>query len=64
MNHLKENGTTYWKHWRHAMSMSLALFIHAWFPNILTDYASKKMEESKRKIGGPAIGERVSEYFR
>ena len=63
MGHLKENGVGYWEHWRFAMKISLALFIHAWFPNILTDYASKKMEESKRKQGGVAITDSISDYF-
>jgi hypothetical protein len=49
MGHLKENNITYWKHWAFAMKLSLALFIHGWFPNILTDYASKEMEKSKGK---------------
>ena len=49
MGHLKDNETTYWKHWFFAMKVSIALFIHGWFPNILTDYASKKMEESKKE---------------
>ena len=40
MKHLKDNNTTYYKHFIRAMSMSLALFVHAWFPNILTTYAS------------------------
>ena len=63
MGHIKENKTTYWKHWFFAIKLSIALFIHAWFPNILTDYASKKMEESKRKIGGPSITDNISDYF-
>jgi len=63
MGHIKENKTTYWKHWFFAIKLSIALFIHAWFPNILTDYASKKMEESKRKMGGPSITDTISDYF-
>tara|TARA_Y100001938_G_C8007086_1_gene387926 strand:- start:896 stop:1036 length:141 start_codon:yes stop_codon:yes gene_type:complete len=43
MNHLKENNISYWKHWLRAMKISLALFIHAWLPNVLTDYASKEL---------------------
>jgi len=34
---------SYLGHWKRAMSMSIALFIHAWLPNTLHDYASKKM---------------------
>jgi hypothetical protein len=45
MKHLKDNHTTYAQHWWRAMSMGLALFIHAWIPNLLPDYASKKMFE-------------------
>lgn len=43
MKHLKDNNVTYWYHWRFAMKVSLALFIHAWFPNVLEDYASNKL---------------------
>ena len=43
MGHLKDNNVTYWYHWRFAMKVSLALFIHAWFPNVLEDYASNKL---------------------
>tara|TARA_R100001163_G_C5030766_1_gene171033 strand:+ start:326 stop:466 length:141 start_codon:yes stop_codon:yes gene_type:complete len=43
MSHLKENNMSYWKHWWRAIKISLALFIHAWLPNVLTDYASKEL---------------------
>ena len=43
MKHIKNNNTTYWKHWWTAMSCSIALFIHAWFPDILVTYASDKI---------------------
>lgn len=43
MSHLKEKNIGYWKHWWRAMKISLALFIHAWLPNVLTDYASKEL---------------------
>lgn len=36
---------SYPRHWWRAMSMSIALFIHAWVPDILPDYASNKMKE-------------------
>ena len=36
--HLKENNIGYWKHWWRAMKCSYALWIHAWFPNVLKDY--------------------------
>jgi hypothetical protein len=41
--HLKEVNMTYWKHWKIAMSSGVALIIHAWFPNVLKDYASNKI---------------------
>ena len=44
MKHLREKKMSYWKHWRLAMSCSMALFIHAWYPNILEDYVSKKLQ--------------------
>ena len=40
---LKENNTTYKSHWWRAMSMSMALFIHAWIPSLFPTYASDKM---------------------
>lgn len=45
MNHLSDNNMSYLGHWKRAMSMSIALFIHAWIPNVLHDYASNKMNE-------------------
>ena len=47
--HLKQNNTSYWKHWLRAMKLSIALFIHAFIPNILTDYASKELNSKTRK---------------
>ena len=41
--HLKDNNMTYIQHWYRAMSMSIALFIHAFIPNVLETYASDKM---------------------
>jgi hypothetical protein len=43
MRHLKENNMSYPTHWWRAMSMSVALFIHAWVPNWFSTYASDKM---------------------
>ena len=34
---------TYWKHWKLAMSCALALFIHAWYPDVLENYASDRI---------------------
>ena len=45
VKHLKENDMGYWKHWYRAMKISLALFIHAWLPDMLSDYASKELEK-------------------
>lgn len=44
-NHLKENKLGYWNHWWRAMKLSGALFIHAFLPDVLTDYASKELSD-------------------
>ncbi|MDC4229275.1 MAG: DUF6356 family protein [Nitrosopumilus sp.] len=44
MNHLEENNVSYAHHWKRAMKMSIALFIHAWIPNILEHYASDQLK--------------------
>jgi len=49
LGHLQENKVGYWEHWRFAMKLSIALFIHAWLPDVLTDYASKKILEQHKK---------------
>ena len=46
IRHLKENNMTYKDHWWRAMSMSIALFIHAWIPSLFTTYASDKMNQN------------------
>ena len=43
--HLKENNMTYRQHFTRAMSMSIALFIHAFIPNAFPTYASEKMKQ-------------------
>lgn len=43
--HLKDTGFTYTEHWYEAMSSSLALFVHAWFPNLYPNYVSNKLKE-------------------
>ena len=43
--HLEENNTNYWKHWLRAMKLSSALFIHAFLPNVFSDYASKELRD-------------------
>ena len=45
IKHLKENGMGYWEHWLSAMKCSLALFVHAWYPDVLEDYASKELSK-------------------
>ena len=45
MNHLEENNVSYAHHWKRAMKMSIALFIHAWIPNCLEYYASEQLKK-------------------
>ena len=47
--HLKDTNTNYFKHWLRAIKLSGALFIHAFIPAILTDYASKELNSKTRK---------------
>lgn len=47
MNHLKENNIGYWRHWYRAIKLSGALFIHAFLPNVLSDYASKELNNGR-----------------
>ena len=44
-NHLKDNNLGYWEHWWIAMKLSGALFIHAFLPDVLTDYASMELND-------------------
>ena len=39
----------YWEHWYHAMTMSIALFIHAWLPFLFEYYASNKINKKNKK---------------
>ena len=41
--HLKDNNISYLEHWYNSTKIGLALLVHAWLPNILTDYASKNL---------------------
>ena len=41
--HIREQNVGYWKHWWRAMKISGALFVHAFIPDVLSDYASKKL---------------------
>ncbi len=43
IENLKENNMGYWTNWWRAMKMSGALFIHAWYPDVFEDYASKEL---------------------
>ena len=45
MKHLKENNISYLKHSWRAMKLSGGLFIHAWLPDVLKDYASKELQK-------------------
>ena len=47
IKHLEENNMTYKVHWWRAMSMSVALFIHAWIPSLFPTYASDKMNHNQ-----------------
>jgi hypothetical protein len=48
MRHLKETNMSYGQHFTRAMSMSLALFVHAFIPNAFPTYASDKMKRNYR----------------
>ena len=43
IKHLKEQNIGYLKHWFRAIKCSIALFIHAFIPDLLKDYVSKKL---------------------
>ena len=45
--HLKEQNISYFAHFKIAISAALALIIHAFYPDILQDYASKKISKNK-----------------
>ena len=45
IKHLQEQNMSYVEHWSHAMKMCGALFIHAFLPDVLSDYASKELCE-------------------
>ena len=44
--HLKDIDMSYWTHWLNAMKLSMALFVHAWLPDVLTNYASEKLNKN------------------
>jgi hypothetical protein len=41
--HLKEQEVGYFEHWWRAIKISGALFVHAFLPDVLSDYASKEI---------------------
>ena len=45
IKHLDENGMGYFEHWWRSMKLSGALFIHAFLPDVLSDYASKELKD-------------------
>ena len=45
--HLKEQNIGYFEHWWRAMKISGALFVHAFLPDILSDYASKEINNNE-----------------
>ena len=45
--HLKEQNIGYFEHWWLAMKISGALFVHAFLPDILSDYASKEINNNE-----------------
>tara|TARA_Y100000310_G_scaffold240245_1_gene244089 strand:+ start:52 stop:195 length:144 start_codon:yes stop_codon:yes gene_type:complete len=44
LKHLKEQNVGYCEHWFRAIKCSFALFIHAFIPDLLKDYTSKKLD--------------------
>jgi hypothetical protein len=57
MKHLREKQVGYWQHWSIATRAGLALLVHAWLPDVLSDYASRlicpdrEKEEKTRGVG-------------
>jgi len=43
IKHLKEQNVGYFTHWWRAIKISGALLIHAFLPDVLSDYASKEI---------------------
>jgi hypothetical protein len=57
ISHIKENNTTYFVHMRRALSLSfkslqasIALFVHAMYPNILEYTGSNLIKECVREF--------------
>lgn len=49
MKHLRDANMSYWQHWLHATKIGLSLLIHAWFPGLLTTYASDHLCKKPQK---------------
>ena len=49
MKHLKQNKLGYLQHWFFAMKLSLALFVHAWYPDILETYVSDQICKNEKR---------------
>jgi hypothetical protein len=49
VSHWERYEMTYIQHFTRAMSMSIALFIHAFIPSLFPTYASSKMNRIDRK---------------
>jgi hypothetical protein len=47
--HLEDKQISYLKHMFGAIKISLALLIHAFLPNVLTNYASKELCKDEDK---------------
>ena len=43
IKHLKKQNVGYFEHWWLAIKISGALLIHAFLPDVLSDYASKEI---------------------
>ena len=43
IKHLKETDSGYFEHWWRAIRISGALFVNAFLPDVLSDYASKEI---------------------
>jgi|TARA_B100002019_G_scaffold215404_1_gene188010 hypothetical protein len=45
--HLTEQNVGYFEHWWRAMKISGALFIHAFLPDVLSDYATRELHKDE-----------------
>ena len=42
---LKDQQMGYFEHWYRAIKLSFALFVHAFIPDLFSDYASKELKD-------------------